>query len=125
MNLDVLLKLFFERTQQVQILRLTKQTDDKSVRIMHPKRGFRWANQKLEDGGVCDSYKEVVQILFIIRREELVVAVLRLVRAEEMLCLRQLSVDEGEMIDRGRYAKAPHMGGEELIAERVARDLGF
>lgn len=45
------------------------------------------------------------------------------VGAEEVVGVGELSVDEGELVDRGGHAEAGDVGGEELLVQRVSSNL--
>ena len=67
------------------------------------------------------TYEEGVEVVLVVRGEE--GAVVGGVGVEEAAGLRQLRVDEGEVVDGRRHAQAPHVSRHQLLAQRVHRDL--
>lgn len=59
--------------------------------------------------------------MFVVRGEE--GSVVGGVGVEEAARLRQLRVDEGQVVDGRRHAQAPDVRRHQLLAQRVHRDL--
>lgn len=67
---------------------------------------------------------ELVELVLLVADKEMVLAEDRIL-GEDVGSLGDLSIDTGELIDRGSDTEASHVSGEELVIEGVHGDISF